>query len=71
VLGTPPAFVLSQDQTLHKKFVTHFVTSYLTYRSMFSFQGTIILFASAFFSAARSIITYIFLEKQQLILKKF
>jgi hypothetical protein len=30
VLGTPPAFVLSQDQTLILEFVTHFYTSELT-----------------------------------------
>jgi hypothetical protein len=26
VLGTPPAFILSQDQTLHKKVVLHYMT---------------------------------------------
>ena len=28
VLGTPPAFILSQDQTLHKNVVLHYKTQY-------------------------------------------
>src|SRR5690606_32072255 len=51
VLGTPPAFVLSQDQTLHKGCLTCSITLLLIsinplgltgqFRSLFSFQRTI------------------------------
>jgi hypothetical protein len=43
VLGTPPAFVLSQDQTLHRKLIGLFLIDACV---LFSFQGTLGTFIS-------------------------
>ena len=48
VLGTPPALVLSQNQTLHKNYYNLDRSSLLLYEAFNLFQNQTLLFASFF-----------------------
>ncbi|WP_427860298.1 hypothetical protein, partial [Liquorilactobacillus sicerae] len=57
VLGTPPAFVLSQDQTLILKFVTQIITSELT-SQMLSFFKALHICLSKLCSVFKGLLAY-------------